>query len=92
MPEREAHVLDRRVCSVDEACDGEVVGLVDRARARDRVGHGARDDDWVDHGEVEVGVVGLHECPGGLLALYLGDVVAEHDVLAVDGLLGGYLR
>lgn len=73
MIKREPHILDLAIRPVNEARNGEMVRLVDRALAlaRDRMDHWARDDIRVDDGQVEARVVRFHKLPCPPLGLRL---------------------
>ena len=89
--EREGQPFDLRVHAVHKVVHREAVRLVDGLGACNRLQHGTDDDIGADDGEIEDGLVGLHQRPCGLLGEFLRRVVPEHRIARRDGLGGGYL-
>lgn len=77
--------------SINEACDGKLIGLIDGLGTFDRVDHWTDDNVRIDHDQVVGGRILLCELPRGRLGLDLGHVVSKNGILSLDGLLGRHL-
>lgn len=86
------HILNSGMSPVDETSNCKIITFVDRPLPRNWVDYGSGDDKRVDDSEVEIGTICLHEIPGFTLGLDFGDIVTQHRVVTVDGLLCSYLE
>lgn len=88
MIEWKCHSFDLLMRAIDEACDSEVIRLIDRLWSMKRVNHWPDDDIWVDDCQVKRQLVFLHELPCRSLRAFFGDIVAEDSIISLDRLLG----
>lgn len=91
MIERKCHSFDLLMSAIDEACDSEVIRLIDRLWPMNRVNHWSDDDIWADNCQVKGRLLFLHELPCRSLRTFFGDIVAEDRIISLDRLLGRHL-
>ena len=84
MIEWKCHSFDLLMRAIDEACDSEVIRLIDRLWSMKRVNHWPDDDIC----QVKRRLVFLHELPCRSLRAFFGDIVAEDSIISLDRLLG----
>lgn len=88
MIEWKCHSFDLLMRAIDEACDSEVIRLIDRLWSMKWVYHWPDDDIWVDDYQVKRRLVFLHELPCRGLRAFFRCIIAENSIIFLDCLLG----